>query len=371
MKVGIFSPVINHCGGAEWVALSIIDTLNQYGHDTILLTNQSLNSKKIETIFNKKISVNKQYVIPFEFFKPGDYHNIYTDFLRSIFLKQKCDILIDTYTNAILPGVDISYIHYPLLRLVRESLPYFRNYLFFSPYRSYLNLEKKSKNGLVLCNSKYSAKAILEEYNIDAKVLYPPVSNDFYHNFEKNHNLQKENIVLTIARISKEKNLNFIPYIANQTHAETKFVIVGLLDSPLILKSLNKLIDKLNLVKRVKIFTNLKKEEMRTLLLKSKIYLHTKVGEHFGISIVEAMASGCIPIVHNSGGPREFLPQSQRFNTIKEAAKKIDTAFNDWTFNKVIEYSKRSEVFSAKSFSKNFMDIFNFHINTKQFRIKN
>jgi alpha-1,2-mannosyltransferase len=27
------------------------------------------------------------------------------------------------------------------------------------------------------------------------------------------------------------------------------------------------------------------------------------IGEHFGISVVEAMVSGLVPVVHSSGGP--------------------------------------------------------------------
>ena len=36
-------------------------------------------------------------------------------------------------------------------------------------------------------------------------------------------------------------------------------------------------------------------------------YVHCAENEHFGITIVEAMAAGCVPIVHDSGGPREIV----------------------------------------------------------------
>ncbi len=43
---------------------------------------------------------------------------------------------------------------------------------------------------------------------------------------------------------------------------------------------------------------------------KSKVYFHPMVGEHFGISIVEAMAAGLVPVVSDVGGPTEFVPKN-------------------------------------------------------------
>lgn len=360
LNIGVFSPVINHCGGAEWVSINFIDALKKQGHKIFLLTNQPLNNVKIKKLFNKKILVDKQFVFPFHFFNSGNYHNIYTDSLLCLFLKHKCDLVIDPYSNTLLPGVDIAYIHYPLLRLVRESLPYFRNFLFFSPYRSYLNyLKKKKKIPAVFSNSKFSSIVLKKEYDITSQVLYPPVSTDLFENFKTHLTSERENLVITIGRISKEKNLMTIPYIASKTHKRIKFLIVGLLDSEYVLNSVNRLIQKLGLSERVKILTNITNEELKKLLLLSKVYLHTKIGEHFGISIVEAMASGCIPVVHDSGGPREFVPKYQRFNTIEDAAEKINKSIDTWNLKRAQQFSNDSEKFSSDAFSRNFIDLFN------------
>ena len=72
------------------------------------------------------------------------------------------------------------------------------------------------------------------------------------------------------------------------------------------------------------------REKKIELLKKAKIYLHTMVGEHFGISIVEAMALGCLPIVHNSGGVKEFVPEQYRYMNLQEAADKINKEINFW-----------------------------------------
>jgi glycosyltransferase involved in cell wall biosynthesis len=45
----------------------------------------------------------------------------------------------------------------------------------------------------------------------------------------------------------------------------------------------------------------------RSLMKKSKVYFHPLPGEPFGIAIVEAMASGPIPIVPTIGGSSALL----------------------------------------------------------------
>ena len=65
----------------------------------------------------------------------------------------------------------------------------------------------------------------------------------------------------------------------------------------------------------------------------SKVYLHTYVNEAFGISIVEAIAAGCVLIVHNSGGPREFVTEHLRYETTQEAVKAIEKAVDQWSPN--------------------------------------
>lgn len=81
--------------------------------------------------------------------------------------------------------------------------------------------------------------------------------------------------------------------------------------------------------------------------------------EHFGISIVEAMASGCLPVVHNSGGPPEFVPDQYRYNTFQEAAEIVDAVIDQWTPELGYKMARIAERFSEENFSKRFMQLFN------------
>lgn len=362
MIVGILSPLINRCGGAEWVALNIIAALKENGHQVIILTDQSLNQSKFSEIFNRRINVDQEIVFPFALFPPADSRNVYTDALRAWLLKLKCDLLIDTYSCAVLPGTNISYIHYPILDNLQNEFSYLRNRIYYFPYRSYLKtFHKNNIKKFFLVNSKFTASATKKIFDVEPYVLYPPVSNEILNSNEIVSTKQRDNSVITIGRISNEKNLNLIPYIAKDVQKNITFRIAGLLDSKEVFDSLLKLTNRLAVSNKVKIFPDITRDRLQQLLLTSKVYLHTKVNEHFGISIIEAMASGCIPIVHDSGGAKEFVPKEFRYKNLEEASEKVEKAIDTWSPERADEISKQANKFSEENFSKSFIGLFNLY----------
>ena len=57
--------------------------------------------------------------------------------------------------------------------------------------------------------------------------------------------------------------------------------------------------------------------------VKGKFTFHPMPGEPFGISIVEAMSTGLIPVVQEIGGPADFVPEKYRFSSLADAVLKI------------------------------------------------
>jgi alpha-1,2-mannosyltransferase len=85
----------------------------------------------------------------------------------------------------------------------------------------------------------------------------------------------------------------------------------------------------------------------------SMVYLHTMSGEHFGISIVEAMAAGLIPIVPTYGGCSEIVPTEYQYTTIQDAADCIYKNIDHYDSTKrqfVYEIAKQ---FSPENFRRN------------------
>ena len=61
--------------------------------------------------------------------------------------------------------------------------------------------------------------------------------------------------------------------------------------------------------------TNCKLENLCSLLKKSKVFFHQRYGEHFRMSIVEAMSAGLIPVVTDEGGRQNLFKKN--INTIQ------------------------------------------------------
>ncbi len=85
----------------------------------------------------------------------------------------------------------------------------------------------------------------------------------------------------------------------------------------------------------MKLLANAPINELLKNLSRAKVYLHVMPYDHFGISVVEAMASGCVPVVHRSGGPWLDILGGQQgeygfgYDSAEEAAGFIDRLVNN------------------------------------------
>jgi len=365
VKVGVFHPALDYYGGAEFVAAVIVNTLAKDGYEVELFVNKQVDQEKTEEMLGERISSSVKIIVKPTFLQPRGMLDLYQNMFKTLAFKSKCDILIDTYSNCVFPWTDICYIHFPYLNRYsfNPRFPYLK-----SPHlRQAVSLpdvlfEKNFENyngKLLLANSHYTAEAVKEFSGLNAEVLYPPVpSTFFYKNSEDLNQHPRKNLVVTVSRFGVGKGLEKIPYIAKLTDPHINFAIIGLVQDESVLRSVLRSIKKFSLTNRVKALTNISKQDMKTILNSAKVYLHTTIEEHFGISIVEAMAMGCIPIVHNSGGVKEFVPEIYRYGNLQDAARKIETATYEWTPEKARRMVEIAKQFSESNFSTNFMRLF-------------
>lgn len=358
MMVGIFHPVLNCCGGAEWVCVNIINSLKARGHSTIILTNERLNQEKILEMFGCKAHVSSEVIFPLQVFPQTDFHNVYGDAVRVQVLKSKCDVLIDTQSNAILPGANVTYVHFPLSGRLYD-LGVFRAAYYF-PYCLYERKEIRNHERLVFSNSNYTGTVIRSIMGVTPKLLYPPVAEGFFA--EEDDISFKEDVVVSVSRMSPEKQLSIIPKVAKMTDNKIRFIIVGIRQSTHVLNQLLQSIEENRVSEKVEILLDIPRKKLQGILKNSKVYFHPTYREHFGVSIAESMASGCVPIVHNSGGPREYVPDAFRFDRLKEAAEKIENTVFGWSDQRSKELIQIAKSFSRKNFSASFLKAFDQYI---------
>jgi alpha-1,2-mannosyltransferase len=95
----------------------------------------------------------------------------------------------------------------------------------------------------------------------------------------------------------------------------------------------------------------------------AKVYFHPRIDEHFGISIVEAMASGLVPVVSDIGGHTEFVPSKYHFHTLSHAADVIASAF-EATNSERMAISNSTTKFSNSNYIRSFHRILSESLDT-------
>jgi len=350
MKALVIHPYMHVLGGGERVCLHIVRALLEDEHD-VSLVGESVNQHELEEVLSQE-ALRKVRWFPYEPFEPRiKKFSVYQRIMHHMFGKSKIkdkigevDLEVLTQDVFFLYNIGrkkVAYVHYPeYLVHLEGAKPWSKGFwkLYYAPVLWYWHRQIK-KIDLFLCNSEYTKMAIKEKWNKEADVVYPPVD------VEKIKPSTKEEFVVSIGRIVKEKNYEILIEAA-KLMPEVKFLIVGR-------KQDEAYYEKLKRIKpdNVTLLTDLSYKDLFSLLSRAKVYLHTMIGEHFGISIVEAMAAGCIPIVHNSGGTKEAIGNlGYVYNNIEECRNKISEAFHrDIDPSRIAQHAKR---FSAENFRK-------------------
>lgn len=216
----------------------------------------------------------------------------------------------------------------------------------------------------IICNSLFTKSFIDRKFGISSTVLYPPVEI-------KGTKRDKGNIILHVGRFGKDlegKNFKKQDVMINafkKLNAKPwEFVLViGRR------KDQAKEIDKLRKMARgysIKIVENPNNQELWKLYNKAKIYWHAsgfgenlkanpEKSEHFGISTVEAMGAGAVPVVINAGGQKEIVEDGKSgflWDSIEDLIKKTNTLIENQKLWQEMsrEAYQRSKKFSGDRF---------------------
>ena len=368
MRAAIYCSQMLPMGGSERVVLDAIEALVRLGWDVDLYVETNFNPSDLVAGFGSPASlrcrVHVRKLPPGFRYPRAASSRIHLDWAWSLLEKRvgECDVFIDT-----VPFINSHFSPYLRIpdavywNLLPSDLSWMTNErnilkrLYLVPLRVLARscAQRWRRIQVHIANSEYTAKGIVERLSVDLHpiVIYPPVDLERWH---ARSGSNARSGVVTLARFEKWKRHDLQLAVARKLKAPFRMIGRALRDDEVTLLSH---LRAAAVNTPVEFHVNVSQEQARRILTTSKVFLHTADAEPFGISTVEAIAAGCIPIVRNNGGTPEIVPfRELRFDTIIEAEEKIRAALEgeyDYLAHQLQDHIRR---FDRKEFQKRFAD---------------
>lgn len=303
MKIAIFHNYLDNIGGAEIVSLILSRELDA----DIFTTNFS--REKIEKMGFNTSKIYSIGSIPIN--APFRQEAAYWKF-RKLNLGRKYDFYIIAgdwaMPAAIHNSPNLWYVHAPtreiwdLYEYTRNNIVPLRSRLFFDIwvlFRRHMNRADAKKIQKVLCNSENVRGRVKKYLNINAKVAHPPTETKKYY-YKKNGDFW-----LSVNRLINHKRVE-IQLKAFKALPSEKLIIVGSYEESRHFTDYALELEKIR-PNNVLIKNWVKEKELNELYATCKGFITTSMDEDYGMTPVEAMASGKAVIAPNEGGYKETV----------------------------------------------------------------
>jgi glycosyltransferase involved in cell wall biosynthesis len=342
-KVALYNPYLSTKGGGEKVCLALADSLQHtLGCSVYLVSHGEVDLDDLASYFKLDLSGIQVVQIDYDslFYKilarvplPGRLRNIFLDHRVLKTLKSKdFDIFINNCYQSNLPspikrGVYMCMFPQRLQGTQPNASPIKKLYVGLATRLSRMVLHPGYKNPIdtyqvITANSAYTQGFITSRWHKDSDILYPICENmhedgiakekiilsvgRFFANDGESHHKRHDALLATFARMKDLHEKGWQLHLAGSVAED-----VGALKYILqLMKSAQDL--------PVYFHFNSSFKELHRLFNQATIYwhatgygsdpdLHPEKQEHFGITTVEAMSTGAIPIVINSAGQKESV----------------------------------------------------------------
>jgi len=374
LKIGIFAPYLATCGGGEKYILSIAKALASRNFVEIILFNdfnkEAIHDKLNINFDNVSIRVLKKYI---KLKGQTLLENIINYYMVSI-VSSQYDIFINQEHNSYIYPMakkNVIICEVPPIKIANNTniiKRYFKRYLFDSELRRY---------ALIITNSNFTKHWVQKRYDNKSVTLYPFVNTDHFYS------LNKENIILSVGRFfikgHSKRQLDMIRafkqlYDEDIKIKEWSYHLVGGIDEDLENKRYLKQCIEEARSYPIYIHCNMPYLALQKMYGLSKIFwsatglnvnesLNPENVEHFGISNLEAMSAGCVPVIINKGGHREIVRNNingylwDNINQLKKLTLNIidsDSLLNKFSMESV----SASKEFSLNVFNERVESIF-------------
>ena len=355
---------LNARGGGERLAVATINALSSMAIDVELATIEKPDQELIRNAYGIDMCRTIKKIRTLNILQKNRPRNY------SITINTHGDML-PFYHEEFAKRNSIVYCHYPLGGYLIESNdpdytttvhglclsgmePWTHNSYHQKVRRAYT---KMMLNSTVLTNSEFSRKAIFKTFGVDSTVLHPPVDVDIFRNACLCAN-NRDDSILVISRFHPSKKIEnaiLLAKLLSENNLGRGMKIIGNISPNGIgyFNYLYHLVRQYNLEDFVTFETNVSFDRLLNAMRKSKVYLHPMAGEPFGISTVEAMSAGVIPVVPDIGGHTEFVPERYQFHTFEQGLNAIEAALRAPSSER-IQLSHSTQKYSIANYTKKF-----------------
>ncbi len=345
MKIGIFDPYLDDLGGGEKYMMTLAQCLSK-NHEVSVFWDRPEDLKSLLSRFSidlRSVKIEK---------------NIFDEnfpLVKRLRESRHSDYVI------VLSDGSIPLVSCKLLLHIQQPLQTIQK-------KSILDKFKLSRVKTVFCNSKFTQNHIENRFGIKSTVIYPPIKL-------KPKNLKKENIILTVGRF-RVKNVRNEDYKKQSVLIDEfkKLVDKGIKDWKFVLavSVWEKELKDFALMRKkangypIEFLINKSNDELWDIYSKAKIYWHAtgygenlekypEYAEHFGISTVEAMGGGAVPVVIGAGGQIELISDGENgflWNSPSELREKTVKLIKNPKLleNMSFKAKKRAEYFADQNF---------------------
>lgn len=356
MRIGVYDPYLDDLGGGEKYMMSIASSLSNENTVDVFWDNESDFAKITE-----RFGIDFSHITRVS----NIFRSSYSLFQR-IGITKKYDAVIILSDGSIpFLGCKKLFLH------IQQPLAHMQTHSLWSQ----LKLIRVTK---FFCNSAYTKSYIGRNVSKKTIVIYPPV-------VLSPKKVRKEKIILHVGRFRLIDPLTHAGDYKKQhvmIDAFKDMVKKGLKNWKFVLavSVMEKDMEEFEKMRKnakgfpIEFAVNKTNEQLWDFYASAKIYWHAsgygenlqqhpEFAEHFGISTVEAMGSGAVPVVINAGGQKEIVTNGVNgllWETLDELQEKTVTLMkNAKKWEELSENAKqRAQDFSYKKFSENVRNLF-------------
>ncbi|MEK6572054.1 MAG: glycosyltransferase, partial [Bacteroidota bacterium] len=244
-------------------------------------------------------------------------------------------------------------------------------------YRLQLLSYSKRKVDLVITNSHFVSEVLSRNFGIQSHVLHPPIQDFFIEG------MAKKKIILSVGRffigLYNDKRYDILTEafrrISRSSLSGWEYHIAGSCASDPATKGMLDSLQNQNEGFPISFHINEPYESLQRLYNGATIFWHgagfgvdeaslPERVEHFGMTTVEAMSTGCIPVVCNKGGQKEIVQHGLNgylWNTIDElVARTISIAHGNVHSQRDMRQNtrKRFQDFNMERFQQTATELF-------------